>query len=289
MTLSGHRSSIYKLIDIKGGENFISLGGDGMVVKWTTDGDPNGTMIADAGEQVFTGVHIEEQNWLVAGGMSGHLVWLDLENKSIIKKIAHHKKSVFDIIRFDEDHLISASGDGSICIWETKSQELLLTLQVSSQGLRTLLFAKDGQLLVGSSDGFIYIIDPIKWQVMGRFLGHDNSVFALENSAMGLLSGGRDAMLKSWNIIPLNATEIKSINAHWYTINDILFDGEHVFTASRDKKIRIWTPELEIIQSLSFAESGHVNSVNSILRKDDLLISAGDDRIIILWEKDNQS
>lgn len=287
MTLVGHRSAIYKLLDIPGSDKFMSLGGDGMVVEWRTDGHPDGLMLADAGEQMFTGKFLSSENWLIAGGMSGNIIWLDLNKKIIIRKMSQHKKSVFDIINLDEKRSVSASGDGSICIWNNEDQQLLLSVKVSSQGLRKLLRVSDQYLLIGSSDGHIYQINVSTWEVECRYVAHDNSVFALALGDNHIYSGGRDALLKSWSWENNELVPQKVMNAHWYTINDIIWSGSGVFTASRDKKIRAWTKDLDISGSLTFAENGHVNSVNTLILKENYLISAGDDRSIILWAKDS--
>lgn len=287
ISLTGHRSAIYKLIDLSASEHFLSMGGDGMIVKWTVDGSPDGHMIADAGEQVFAAHHLVEKNWLVAGGMSGNLIWLDLDNKAIIKKIKQHKKSVFDVCRIPGQHILTVSGDGSLCIWDDVSQNLDFVVQISSQGLRKMCLLGDEWLLIGGSDGYIYQLSRTTWQIVYRHAAHDNSVFSLAYNGQYVFSGGRDALLKSWMWENEELKPVRTVNAHWYTINDILVDSSEIITGSRDKKIRFWTPELDISSSISFAEQGHVNSVNTLIRKLDWLISAGDDRSIIIWEKQN--
>ena len=123
------------------------------------------------------------------------------------------------------------------------------------------------------------------------FLAHEFSVNLVKYHPNGkyLLSGGRDAHLKIWDI--KNDYElVKSIPAHNYAIYSIAFspDNKLFATASRDKTFKLWDAEnfdfLLRVNKENF--DGHVNSVNAIFwsNYNNYLISAGDDRTIMLWE-----
>ena len=118
---------------------------------------------------------------------------------------------------------------------------------------------------------------------------HENSVFVAKYSPSGqyIVSGGRDAQLRVWEI-----EEFREVNcqpAHWYTINDLVFHpkGHWLATASRDKTIKIWDTNtfqlLKVIDVQKFG--GHINSVNKLhwSSHNDWLISCSDDRTIMVW------
>ncbi|MCK6695880.1 MAG: hypothetical protein L6Q97_27735, partial [Thermoanaerobaculia bacterium] len=122
---------------------------------------------------------------------------------------------------------------------------------------------------------------------------HANSVFvvAYTPNHRYLLSGGRDAMLRVWDL-ENNLTLVSEQPAHWFTVNHLVFspDGQFFATASRDKTIKIWDTEtfqlLRVLETIR--DGGHINSVNRLLWTPDYLISASDDRSVILWAVDGR-
>jgi WD40 repeat protein len=141
--------------------------------------------------------------------------------------------------------------------------------------------------LIGSSDNSIYVFDIVKMQLIEKIENaHQNSVFSIENINGVIVSGGRDARLNTWTypaFEPKNSQE-----AHWYTINDLLYieSFDALITASRDKSIRLWDAgSLQPLHTLGLQQGGHMNSVNTLLfdEKNQFLYSAGDDRSIIRY------
>ena len=86
--------------------------------------------------------------------------------------------------------------------------------------------------------------------------------------------------------------ETKNIAAHNWAIYDMAFseNGKYLATASRDKTIKIWDAnQLKVLQRIEgFKDSGHTHSVNAILwlAYNNLLISAGDDQSLKVWEEE---
>ena len=261
------------------------------MVQWQKNFHADGVVIADGGEQLYTAIMIPDKNWMVLGGMNGNLVWLDLNERKIIKRVKQHSRSIFDLCLL-QGKLYSCSGDGTICRWNIEDQLPELSLQISIQGLRKVIGNNNNELVIGASDKNIYRIDIDSLAIKQKLQAHNNSVFSLckNEDDQIIYSGGRDALLKKWKING-SMQEVKSIAGHMYTINDIILIGDLVFTASRDKKIRVWTQDLELIQSVDYKDLGHLNSVNSIVKLNEMniLISAGDDKSINVWNLNPQN
>ena len=288
---SGHNAAIYSLAKASGDNFFYSVGGDGWIVKWPLTGPIlDGVLIGDTGGKLFAMAVASKNHILIAGDIHGDLFWIDINTKEILGRSAFHKGSIFDICVINVSQVVTVSGDGYICLWDTEQRLPLLSKRLSSQGLRCVIYdPTTGKLFVGASDNNIYVLDVMGFDQKHVITqAHQNSVFALNFvPSIGLISGGRDAHLKIWDLSEYKV--VSDLPAHWYTINKILYIAEFniVVTASRDKTIRLWDAESNtLIHTLDVQKGGHFNSVNTLLwnTEHQILISAGDDRVIRKWK-----
>lgn len=292
---SGHQGAIYALE--KGKDNqFWSAGGDGWIVSWQLDNPDFGQLVARTEKSIFALRYLADTQQIVAGDRDGgvHFLWLDTPEKN--KHIAHHQKGVFDI-QYIDNQLLTLGADGCLTRWDLAHTRSVESIQLSAKSLRAFCHLPHIEAYaIAASDGNIYIIDAKTWDVRHTIrAAHTPSVFCLSLSPdkRFLISGGRDALLKCWDI--LNGFELKSsVAAHLYTVNHIAFspDNPAIFaTASRDKTVKIWTfsPEESSVFTLkkvlnTIRCGGHINSVNRLLWFNNQLLSASDDRSIMLWE-----
>ena len=168
---------------------------------------------------------------------------------------------------------------------------MLYSLDLCKEKVRSIQLKQDGsELAVASGDGMIRIFDPENMTEKISFKAHElsaNTVMYHPSNDL-LLSGGRDAHLNIWDAKSYHL--LQSIPAHNYAVYGIEFspDGRLLATASRDKTIKIWDAEsFEILARIDKEKyQGHLNSVNKILwtSYQNYLISAGDDRSIMVWE-----
>ena len=296
--LTGHNSAVYGLTPGPEPRTFLSAGGDGWIVQWSLGekdekGELLGRLLAKVDTQVFSLVYIPTTHTVVAGDMNGGVHWVNLQEERPNRHIAHHHKGTFGFQIVGEE-LVSIGGDGIITRWDILRQSSIESLQLSAQPLRSVLhLSTRNELIIGSSDHSIYRIGLADFDVRETIkAAHDNSVFALcapSSTSEMLYSGGRDAQLKQWQLG--EATQLQEAQpAHWYTINDLIADpsGETIFSASRDKTIRVWDSKTFKLRKTLDAprDGGHVNSVNRLLWLEDspYFVSASDDRSLIIWE-----
>lgn len=281
-TFTGHNAAVYALAEMKDEGVVLSAGGDGWIAAWESSGkNDEGILVAKAENQIFS--LCTYQNLVVAGTMTGDIYWIDYSAKKILKNTRFHNGAVYAIIRI-ENKIFAVGGDGVVSVWDLNTLKHEVSLQVSNQGLRTLVFDKArNQLIIGASDNQVYFVDAESFEIRNFIQGvHQNSVFSLAIlNPDTLLTGSRDAHLRIFDLN--NLSLILEAPAHWYTINDICLIGENEFaTASRDKKIRIWNNDGSLLSSIDVFKGGHVNSVNAILwlETEHMLWSASDDRTI---------
>lgn len=284
--LTGHNASIYALA--KGAEagTFYSAGGDGWLVRWSVDEPDMGKLVAKTDSKIFNIGIFPHLDLIAAGNMEGGLHWIDLKGNKDVKNVAHHEQGVFSIIQLDDNFALTGGGMGRLTKWDLTSLKSTETLHLTNTSIRTI-HKKEDEILVGASDNHMYVLNKDLEIMEVVEDAHDNSVFAATffPNDNKIVSGGRDAQLKLWD---KDKNLIEQKNAHWFTINDIKFspDGTIFATASRDKTIRLWDSQtFRLKKELNHSrDGGHLNSVNRLLwLYDNTLVSASDDRSIIIW------
>ena len=293
--LTGHNAAIYALSPGQDERHFLSAAGDGWVAQWGLDAPDTGQLLAKVDTQVFSLLFLPKENLLVVGNMNGGVHWVDLAAAEKTKNVAHHAKGVFGVCRVGAN-IFTVGGDGKLTRWSVQEQRAIESFHLANQPLRAIVFSKKrNELAVGSSDNGIYFLDAGNLELKHHIANaHGNSVFSLRYSPGEdcLLSGGRDAHLKAW-ALEENFTQHFAAPAHLFTLNDIVFHprGHWFATASRDKTIKIWDAKnfelLKVLEGLR--DGGHFNSVNCLhwMADGKTLLSAGDDRSIILWRVEN--
>lgn len=286
--LKGHNASIYALAKgLETGE-FYSAGGDGWIVKWHVADPDLGQLVAKTESKVFSIAIFPERQLLAAGNMEGGIHWIDLKGQKDIKNVAHHDRGIFAITPFDENHALTGGGLGKLTKWDLNSLQTSETLHLSNTSIRAIAKTAD-KIVIGASDNHIYILNHELEIVHTIKDAHENSVFCVSiapHDTNRIASGGRDAQLRHWSF---DGSQLHQQNAHWFTINDIKFspNGTIFATASRDKTIRLWkSDDYQLIKEINtIKNAGHVNSVNRLLWLDDeTLVSASDDRTMIIWK-----
>ena len=288
--LTGHKAAIFSLALGKNKQSLLSGAGEGWVVEWDLENPELGKVIAQVEGNIFALHYIPQAQLVIAGTMNGGVHWVDLQAPEKTLNIAHHEKGVYSMLALG-DFIFTGGGDGILTRWSIAERRSLESLQLCHQNLRSIAYCKQrNEMAVGASDHQIYLLDATTLEIKTQIeKAHGNSVFSLAYSPDGktLLSGGRDAMLRVWDLEAENKM-IQNLPAHRFTINHILWhpNGKYFFTASRDKTIKIWDAKnFEILKVLEgLRDQGHFNSVNRLHWQADHLISASDDRSLIIWK-----
>jgi WD40 repeat protein len=286
---TGHRAALYALTEGRSPRHFLSAGGDGWIVEWDLDAPELGQLVAQVETQVFALLQLPEWQLTVAGNMQGGLHWIDRQAPDRGLNVQHHRKGVYELLALGE-WLFSAGGDGLLTRWSLEQRRTVESFHLSNQALRCMALAPQRRCLaVGASDGNIYLLHADTLALQQTIpAAHAPSVFCLcwSPDERLLLSGGRDAMLRVWDAEEDMALQGEQA-AHWFTLNHIVYapDGRSFATASRDKTLKIWDAQrftlLKVAETIR--DQGHLNSVNRLRWTPEALLSASDDRSVIVW------
>ena len=277
--LSGHNAAVYALAEGTSSEKIFSSGGEGWIVEWDLSLPNTGKLIATVPDSIFCLYFDAAAQTIYAGDKSGglHTIGTDAARKVTYQK--NHKKGIYKIFS-DGDNLLTCGGDGILTRYTGKNLENYESIQLSQKSLRSICLISDTVLCVGAGAGNIYFLEKNSLELLYTLKNaHVDSVLSLAAQDNFLVSGGKDARLKLWelnfesqtldvektinfkkdnfpayNIQQLttnNQPPISEISAHLSAIYAIAFhptEKKLFASASRDKTIKIWriNPKSEV-------------------------------------------
>lgn len=290
---TGHSGAIYALAPGFSPGQLLSGSSDRFIASWNLETGQQDGFTAQLPAPVYSLHPLAGGQLLLAGTGAGSLHIIDVHQRSEIKILQLHTAAVFDIVSAPQHGLFfTAGGDGQLAVCDAETLELLKIRKLCTGKVRGLAVHPSGNLLAAASgDGNVRIFELPTVTEIACFAAHAQSANCVSWSPDGklLLSGGKDAHLVVWDA-QQNYAQLESIPAHNYAIYSIVWspDGNYFATGSRDKTVKIWDPATRnvIVRINRERFNAHHNSVNRLLWSEyqDLLISTGDDRAVLVWE-----
>lgn len=228
---------------------------------------------------------------LFVGQGSGGVHVIDLLTRREIRHLKYHHLPVFRILTHSSRaELYFLGGDGILSIVDSSDFSLLWSLPISDDKLRSASLDSSGRnLFLGASDGYIRVLETNYYNVLFEIKAHEGGVYDMAwISTEELITVGRDGYIRIWRFADDQIVQKEAVPAHNFAIYsiDISPSGKYFATASRDKTVKIWNPN-DLSHPLRIARKGpigHTHSVNVVRwLRDDLLVSAGDDRDLHFW------
>jgi centriolar protein POC1 len=289
--LTGHSNPIFALtLSQKPGILFTG-GNDKGVVEWSLKTNSFIKVMFPVAASVYA-IHCPEGYPLMFTGLrSGEVLVFDFIKQQLLPGLRHHRKPIFDIKSVNnKKELLVASEDGTVSIWSLETLQLVHTLKVSADTIRCISISPDEkQVAFGCRNNDIKIYDLIDYTPIATLKGHTMAVFSLQYAPDGsyLVSGSRDAQVKIWNTNIFELTE--NIPAHLFAVNHIAFHPVQPYfaTASMDKSIKLWGSDDFKLYKVISREKGydtHRLSINKLVWNDGQLLSASDDKKVIIWD-----
>jgi len=289
--LTGHSNPIFSLALSQKPGILFSGGNDKGVVEWSLKSNSFIKVMFPVISSVYA-IHCPEGYPLMFSGLrNGEVLVFDFIQQKLLPGLRLHRKPVFDIKSVNsKKELLVASEDGTVSIWNMDTLQLVHTIKVSADTVRTISISPDErQVAFGCRDNDVQIYDMEDYAHIGTLKGHTMAVFSTQYSPDGsyLVTGSRDAQVKIWNTTTFEL--MQNIPAHLFAVNHIAFHPEQPYfaTASMDKSIKLWGSDDFKLYKIISREKGfetHFLSVNKILWHNGQLLSTGDDKRIILWD-----
>lgn len=277
-----HGSPIYS---VDGSENFVyTTSGDKFVLKWNLD----------TGQQERFSIKLDNTSYCLAfdsnnlyiGTKKGELYVIDTLSKKLIyqRKICESAIHSFLIM----PTLILVGNEVGELVFLSSEDFSEIKKHIYSCGkIRGIIQLDSKRIAFASRDGYIRILLGEQHELEHQFHAHEKGANKLLVIGNFLYSTGKDGCLKKWNW--QEEIVLQTWPIHRGTIYDLKRIGNYIVTASRDKTIKIWRidPDLQLAQKIMVVNGGHSYSVNGLyVKNENLFCSVGDDRRLIVWEKD---
>ncbi|WP_437920995.1 WD40 repeat domain-containing protein [Sphingobacterium sp. LRF_L2] len=287
-TLTGHQNPIFSLAKSSHPSHIFSAGNDKGVVEWDLEAGKFKRILCSVPASVYAMELLEERSILVIGLRNGEIWCVDIDKQILVRKMSTERGAVFALKSIPEKgELIAIGEEGVAYVWSLENFDLLYRFRVSTTTVRTIESYPGGnQVAFGDKDGYIHLYDVAEFKAVEKKKIHSMPVTALAASELYLYSGGRDAQL--FQLTQKDLSIAQHLTAHMFTVYRILVHPQEAIlaTISRDKSIKIWErSSLALLKNVSVDRGfdAHRLSINTGMWFNNQLITAGDDKLIKVW------
>ncbi|MBP6392377.1 MAG: hypothetical protein KA175_13010 [Flavobacteriales bacterium] len=161
-------------------------------------------------------------------------------------------------------------------------------IPLCEEKLRDIALSADGgSIAVACGDGTVRILESNLFNELFTLSAHagGSTSVAWHPGKPALVSGGKDGHIRLWRSDDAFTPSL-AFPAHRGSIYTIAFseEGHLCATASRDKTAKLWDAStFDAMGRSDRSMGGHTHSVNAAIWSGDALITAGDDKRILLW------
>jgi centriolar protein POC1 len=266
----------------------FTAGQDKVITTWDIKSLTQNKLSINTGKSIYSLCYIPIFNYLAIGTSLGNLHIIDLNIKQEIKNFVQHKKGIFDIkFHSKSETLICASEDESISLWNINTLELIRVIPLKSGSIRKLDL-KDDILIAVTNQGFIHEFECDFFNEISTKHINDCGLMSVcyhPTKKNVVICGDKDGFLYFLNREENSFRIILKSPAHKGRIYDIKSTNNKIFTASRDRHIKVWDAEtLDFLDKSALSKDGNFRSINSLETYKKTLVSVGDDTGVLFWQ-----
>ncbi len=189
--------------------------------------------------------------------------------------------------------LISGAADGRVLSWHPSAPDhVQLIAQVPSPVYCVLELKDLDLLLIGTSDGELFVLAPSYRQVLHRFTAHSNGLFALARlPGQRIAAAGGDGSLSVWALSNATATRCAFIRS--MPLSDAKLRGLALSPKGDRLAVACGDGAIRILETDGFNEvatcAGHLNGANAVVYHPGkpVLMSGGKDGHLRVWNTDD--
>lgn len=223
---------------------------------------------------------------------------IDTHTGKCVKKLKGHSKSVSCAEFYDNKHIVSTAGDGTILIWDIETEKCIKTINTGKFRIikapiigniskpdtpKTISIGSDGKRLITNyGDNTFEIWDLQMGICLDSINGHSEGINSIKYSPSEKLiaSCGYDNIIKIWDANTYSCK--RDLVGHISVVYDIGWnkDNKTIVSASRDSTVRMWNVETGICEKTLKLDAS-VYKVSFIPNSNKIVMALGDGSIRI--------
>lgn len=153
-------------------------------------------------------------------------------------QLSGHRAGILDIC-FDKCWIVTASRDGTLCVWHRYSGELVRVFREHGACVNACSI-NDGRVASAASNGTVYIWDPASGYVLQRLNGIRCGIATIQLSGAICLTGSSDKCIRIWDVT--SGACICMFWAHEQLVRTLCYDEDRqlLLSGGWDRKTRLW-------------------------------------------------
>lgn len=257
--LRGHTGRVWSVAVSTDGTLCATSGIDSTIVIWNLIDHKSSTTIECVDFTIWALAFHPEGRWLATGADDGNIYVYDLLSKQQVQpRVLRGHTSFVRSLTFATSghHLISASDDRTVKVWDAGSWQCKITLLGHTSPLRAVTIHPllSNIIASGGVDGSIRLWDIERGQMLSSIQGLGSTVLALSLHPNGkvVASCGSERLIKIWNYTEQRPT--LRVLAHNDSVVDVAFDrsGALCVSGSQDGTVKIWdTKTWEVLNEMT--------------------------------------